>query len=546
MTTINRIIRLLLSLVLTMTAAICVSQVGEGPQTASQSHPISGQVVNSVTSEPIARARVQVGTQQAALTDHDGRFEFDNVSEDPAYAFASKPGYFSEERGVLAQGQSITMKLIPEAILFGTITDQNGQPIQDLRVQLTMLQVRNGVRRWQPVQSTSTSVEGQFRFAELQAGQYSVATVFRIEGLAEAASSVAFLPVSFPPLTGDGIRGSLTLAPGDHVEANASPAMEKLYPVSGIIHRMAGQGGGLVETQDGEIIDEPININPSGAFRLRLPGGSYRLKVQSTVEGGQQLKATRDISVGAAPLEGISMTLEPAAILPIEVEYQPVTTGSPNAASAPPPYLNALLEDEDPRGPGRAFPAQPLKQPGRAQALEPGAPMVFRDIEPGRYVLQSPPQPPWYLASASCGNVDLTRDPLVIAAGTAACTVRMVYRDDSASLNWSASPGEGDNGSSDQVYVAAIPLDNLTQSAAEFFPSFSVFSGHKPSPDSPAEGGFKGLAPGRYLVLALRQQQELPYRDHEALQRYLSLGQEITLTRGGKSEVELRIVTGEP
>ena len=125
-----------------------------------------------------------------------GRFELDNASEESAYAFASKPGYFAEDRGVLAQGQPITLQLIPEAILFGTITDQNGQPIQDLRVQLTMLQVRNGVRRWQPMQSTSTSVEGQFRFAELQAGQYSLATIFRIEGLAEAASSVALMPSS--------------------------------------------------------------------------------------------------------------------------------------------------------------------------------------------------------------------------------------------------------------------------------------------------------------------------------------------------------------
>jgi Carboxypeptidase regulatory-like domain len=543
MTTLNRIIRLLPSLVLTMAATICVSQVSEGPQTASQSHTVSGQVVNSVTGEAIARARVQVGTQQTALTDHDGRFEFDNVSEDSAYAFASKPGYFAEERGVLAQGQSITLRLIPEAILFGTITDQNGQPIQDLRVQLSMLQVRNGVRRWQPMQqSTTTSVEGQFRFAELQAGQYSLTTGFRIEGLAAGSSSAAFMPVTFPPLTGDGIRGSLTLAPGDHVEANASPAMEKLYPVSGMIHRMAGQGGGFVETQDGEIIDEPITINPSGAFHLRLPSGSYRLKVHSFLEPGQQLMGTREISVGHAPLEGISMTLEPPAFLPIEVEYQAVTTGSPNAPSATPPYLNASLEDEDPRGQGRAFPAQPLKLPGRAQALEPGAPMVFRDVEPGRYVLRSRPEPPWYLSSASCGNVDLTRDPLVITAGTAACTVRIVYRDDSASLKWSASAGEADNGSRDQVFVAAIPLDNLAQPAT----NSSLFPAQKVSSDSPAEGSLEGLAPGRYLVLALRRQQELPYRDHEALERYLPLGEEITLTRGGKSEVELKIVTGEP
>ena len=300
--------------------------------------------------------------------------------------------------------------------------------------------------------------------------------------------------------------------------------MEKLYPVFGIVHRMAGLGGGFVETQDGEIIDDPINLNPSGAFHVRLPSGSYRLKVQSTVEGGQQLKATTFLAPRLSR-SGISMTLEPAAFLPIEVEYQAVSTGSPNAPSAPPPYLNVLLEDEDPRGPGRSFLRAASQTAGPGTAAGARCHMAFRDIEPGRYVLQSPPQPPSYLASASCGNVDLTRDPLVIAAGTPACTVHMVYRDDSASLNWSASAGEADNGSSGQVYVAAIPLVNLTQPAR----SFQRLLHHKPSPDFAAEGGFKGLAPGRYLVLALRQQQELPYRDHEALQRYMSLGQEITL-----------------
>jgi hypothetical protein len=546
MTTLIRTIRLLPSLVLTMAATICIGQVSEGPQTASKAHTVGGQVVNSVTGEPIARARVQVG-QQAALTDHDGRFEFDDVTEESVYASASKPGYFAEDKLVPAQGQSVTLQLIPEAILFGTIIDENGRPIQDLRVQLSMLQVHNGLRRWQPMQTTATGVEGNFRFAELQAGQYSLTTGFHVEGLTEAASSVAFMPVAFPPLTGDGIRGALTLAPGDHIEANASPATEKLYPVSGTVNGMAGQGAVfLIETNDGELIDQPVIISPGGAFHLRLPSGSYRLKVHTAAEREQPLAATREISIAEAPLEGISINLQPPVFLPIEVEYQAVTTGTQNTPSAPPPYLNVSLEDEDPRGPAHAFSAQPLKLPRGAQQLEPGAPMVFRDIESGRFVLQAQPQPPWYLASASCGNQDLTRDLLVIAAGTAACTVRMVYRDDSASLKWSASPGEPDDGSSSQVFVALIPLDNLTQPFSEYIPAFAVFSHHKSSPDSPAEGGFVGLAPGRYLVMALSHQQELPYRDREALQRYLSLGQEVTLTRGGKSEVELKIMTGEP
>jgi hypothetical protein len=543
MTTLNRMILLLPSVVLVMAATICSSQVSAGPQRESKPQTVSGQVVNSITGEPIARARVQVGAQQAALTDHDGHFEFDNVSDEAAYAFASKPGYFAEDKAVPAQGQSITLQLIPEAIVFGTITDQNGQPIQDLHVQLTMLRVENGLRRWRPVQATTTNVEGQFRFAELQAGQYSLATGFHIEGLVEAPSSVAFMPVSFPPLTGDGIRGALTLTPGEHVEANASPAMEKLYSVTGMIHGMASQGASFaVETNDGEPIDAPANTFPGGAFRFRLPTGSYRLKVRSTVERGQQLVGTREVSVGDAPLQGVSVTLGPSAIVPIEVDYQTVTTASQNAPNAAPPYLNASLQNEDPRGPGQVFPAQPVKPPGRGRAPEPDDPMVFRDVEPGRYMLLTQPQPPWYVTSASCGNLDLTRDLLVIGAGAVGCTVRMVYRDDSASLKWLASPAEDGDGSSNEVSVIAIPLDNFAQQAV----NFSMIADHKLSSDSPAEGSFEGLAPGRYLVMALAHRQDLAYRDHEALQRYVSLGQEITLTRGGKSEVRLKIVNGEP
>jgi hypothetical protein len=543
MSTLNRMMQLLPSVVLVTVATICSSQVSAGPQQASTSQTVSGQVVNSITGEPIARARVQVGAQQAALTDHDGRFEFDNVSDEPAYAFASKPGYFAEDKAVPAQGQSITLRLIPEAIVFGTITDQNGQPIQDLHVQLTMLRVENGLRRWRQVQATTTNVEGQFRFAELQAGQYSLATSFHIEGLAEAPSSVAFMPVTFPPLTGDGIRGSLTLTPGQQVEANASPPMEKLYPVTGTINGLAGQIASLtVETKEGEPVDSPVNMYPGGGFRLRLPTGSYRLKVRSAVEPEQQLGGTREISVSEAPLKGISVTLGPPTMLPVEVDYQAVTTASQNAPSGPPPYLNASLQDEDPRRQGWAFPAQPLRPPGRGQGLEAGDPMVFRDVEPGRYMLQTQPQPPWYLASASCGNVDLTRNPLVIGAGVGACTVRMAYRDDSASLKWLASPAEDGNGSSNEVSVMAIPLDNLAQPSM----NASMIADHKLSSDSPAEGSFEGLAPGRYLVMAVAHRQDLPYRDPEALQRYMSLGQEITLTRGGKSEVQLKIVTGEP
>src|SRR5271156_1347518 len=198
----DRMLRLFLSVMLMFSTAVCFGQLsgvsnqgGPGQQTESKPRTFSGQVINSVTGQPIARALVQLGGEHAMLTDHEGRFEFDNAAGDAAAAFVTKPGFFAQDNEGISPGEPITLQLIPEAILFGTITDQTGQPIQDLTVGLKELQVARGLRHWQQSQSTTTNAEGEFRFAELPAGRYSLATGFKIEGLPQAASSVAFLPV---------------------------------------------------------------------------------------------------------------------------------------------------------------------------------------------------------------------------------------------------------------------------------------------------------------------------------------------------------------
>jgi len=547
MAILNRILLLFLYATLVFSTAICLGQaggdsnqggLGPGQQAGSRPHTISGQVVNSVTGQPIARALVQFGGQHATLTDHEGRYEFDNVIEDSGTALVTKPGYFPQDNEGLSQGRSITLQLIPEAIVFGTITDETGQPIQDLTVQLKMLQVSQGLRHWQPQQSTTTNAEGEFRFAELQAGKYSLTTGFKIEGLPEAASSVAFLPVAYPPLGGDGVNGALTVAPGDHIEANILPKVGKLYRVTGQVNGRFAIGVGFeFETMDGESVSPSIRFYPTGAFRMMLPSGSYRFKAHSNV-GREQFLGTGEITVGEAPLDGVAINLGPQITLPVEVEYQAVSTDTQRASSGA-SSLNLLLQDDDPAGQMRTFPAQP-PQPSARNLTDPNGPLVIQNIEPGHYALQAQTQPPWYLASASCGNVDLTRDPLVLSAGSSACVLRVVLRDDCASLKYSVTASDA-NSSASHVFVFAIPLGNRAQPVTTNF-----FSSQTITANSPFEGSFECLAPGRYLLLALQHQQEVPYRDAEALQRYTSLGQEVTVARSGKSEVQLQLAAGEP
>ena len=522
--------------------ALLFLPAGSVSQTVDDSqakHNLSGQVVNSVTGQPIAGALVQVGGEHAMLTDREGQFEFHDVVNSFSGDQVTKPGYFPEHYGFVTfagtgQGnQPVTLKLVPEAIVFGKVLDQSGQPLQGLRIQLKKFEVRNGLRHWQQRDSTMTNVEGEFRFFELEAGKYSLSTAFQIDGSPDTPSAVAFAPVVYPPLSGNE-ESALNLSPGDHVEANLNPPSQSLYPVTGHLEGPAAQGARFeAERSTGGTISPVVRFNRfNGDFRLMLPSGSYRLKLHAFVQR-EQFFATREVSIGEAPLKNLSIALAPLATVPVEIEYQGSNTSSQEAQPPPPFFANVGLEEADPSGLGRTFNAQPLQPSDPANDS-----LAIRDLEPGEYRLVSRPAPPWYLASAVCGNLDLRKDPMSIAGSAAGCSIHAVLRNDSATLNWSInSNSQGSQGK--QIFVYAMPLDNFVQ-------SISMVSAQQQGAGDVAAGSLEGLAPGRYLVMALDHTEELAYREPDLIQRYSSEGKEVTLTANGKSEVQLDVVVGEP
>ena len=514
--------------------AVCVSQVGDASQ--AEKRTVSGQVVDSVTGQPVAGALVQSGAASGVLTDREGQFEFPASDISMSGNLATKPGYFAEQGRTIdlsGRGQPIILKLIPEAIVFGKVLDQNGQPLQGLRVQLKMLQIRDGLRHWEQRDSAVTNVEGEYRFFELEAGKYSLSTAFEIDGSPDALSAVAFAPVVYPPSSGNE-ESALNLSPGDHVEANLNPPSQSLYPVTGHLEGPAAQGARFeAEQSTGGTIHPVVRFNRfTGDFRLMLPSGTYRLKLHAFVQR-EQFFGAREISIGEAPLKNVSITLAPLATVPVEVEYQGSNTSSQGAQTPPAFLVNVGLEEADPSGSGRTFNAQPPQPPNPASDL-----LAIRDLEPGEYRLVSRPTPPWYLASAVCGNLDLKKDPISIAGSSAGCSIHAVLRNDSATLNWSINPAS-QGSQRKQLFVYAMPLDNLVQ-------SISVMSTQQQSAGDVEGGSLEGLAPGHYLVIALDHTEELPYREPDLVQRYLSEGKEVTLTAGGKSDVQLDVVAGEP
>jgi hypothetical protein len=117
--------------------------------------------------------------------------EFRDVTDNGVLS-ATKPGYFSENIGGMipwspvAQGQPgpLELRLVPEGILSGRVTDARGTPLENVPVTLRTLVVSNGLNHWEQRGGTTTNAEGEFRFAELQAGEYAVQTALKLDGAA--------------------------------------------------------------------------------------------------------------------------------------------------------------------------------------------------------------------------------------------------------------------------------------------------------------------------------------------------------------------------
>jgi hypothetical protein len=548
----------LLCLQLVSSCAVRSQIVSNGTlQAPSQPRTISGVVVNSVTGRPIPRARVQAG-QFAMLTDGEGHFEFRDVTDNGVLS-ATKPGYFPENIGGMspwspvAQGQPgpLELRLVPEGILSGRVTDARDTPLENVPVTLRTLVVSNGLNHWEQRGGTTTNAEGEFRFAELQAGEYAVQTALKLDGPPEGEAAAGYAPVDYPVVGVNG-AGALQVHAGDQLEADMSTRLEKLYPVSGVVNGLPENTwpNFTVRTAGGLELNPALQQNPqTGEFRMLLPSGSFELRALAyvppvvdssgarVVRDAVQLNAQQTVTIAQGPVDGVRVTLQPMATVPIEVTEETIAksqAGAPSPGSADPVQMNFTLLQADADAALAAYSAERVDdRTNPTQRPRVSGPLLIRNVLPGQYFLQAQGPPPWYLASAFCGGTDLTREDIAITGGAAGCTMRVVLRDDAASLNISVSDArEGIAAAPAFIYV--VPLNNLTRDVQMF----------STGPDGKAS--LDALAPGQYLLLASRQAAQLAFRNAERLRRYEAEGRRIDLSPGSKAEVQLDVITGEP
>lgn len=508
-------------------------------------YSLTGMVQNSVTGEPIPRALVQIATGASTFSDAAGRFEFDKVNAGFTTITARKPGFLSPEEiqgedriGVTFSGRHIdhtagpsstvsagagappvTLRLIPEGIVFGRAQKADGEPIAYLTVQLFYVQIFEGRRRVLPMNSAQTNEEGEFRIAGLRPGTYYLQAGPRfmptwIGAPGQRAREAAYRPVFYPGVPDLSSAAPLQVPPGQQLEADLSLNPDPVFRVSGTLVGMpANNPAGDVFPQvtvlprDNRSVTMPVQADSGNEFQTKVAAGSYIVRAHiDTPQGpyGGDLPVTVQ-----SDMSGLNLLVAPATAPHIEVSVQRTR---PENSPQRQEQVNFHVISQDPKG--ATF----------ENALRVVANGDLRGLEPGIYAVEiTPINNTLYVDSVQCGSVDLLRDNLMVGAGTP--PIRVSLRDDGGTLAGNiVSDGQAAPGT-----VLIIPDRAPKQIKATVAGSSGQFQSPK-------------LAPGDYTVVAFDRVTGIEYTNPEVLGPYLANATHASVAANGESRVTVNLI----
>ena len=421
--------RPLLCVVLMTMVPIVVS----GQATATSSAlPLTGNVVNARTGAPMTRVLVQAN-DVVMFTNAEGRFTLPGSSGVTSLRL-TKPGFSlsPEQRDPetitldpAASQSTLEVELWPEAVLAGTVTSSEGDPVPHLTVSAERILFHNGLRQVSSVASTSTDAHGSFRIP-VPAGNYTLRTQYARPDLTRG---LAVLPTQRPSHTADDASGTIHIASGEELHVDLHAVLAAAFRTTIPLQGSNGQRYSSVTltTSEGVSFQPPQSVTPEGVV-LTLPAGSYRLSARlGSPEGqlfGQEILTVPEHDSTSGPLH-----LEAMAATPIVVAVDSASIPAANGSAVILPDVAALNLQLEPDS------STALDGNGQAVRSNGRGTQSFFLVPPGTYHLVGGENSSWTLQSATFGGVDLLRNPFVVGASSGSEPVRIAVTHANGSIS---------------------------------------------------------------------------------------------------------------
>lgn len=502
-----------LALAAVLAAAACTAQTTS----------VNGQVTNSVTREPIARAHVllfNLSRKYGAFTDAQGNFSFENVAPDSYQTtadkidFLARPNFIVDESKLLkleagVRHGSIMIELIPAGSISGRVVDQNGEPMDGIAVKAVQGRVPSGEVR--------TDEHGEFRMIALPPGKYRIKATkddfplppeIRTDGTREVHYASTWYPGVVDPASGTKVEvraGSET----DGIEIRMATA--PIVGIRGKIDGMPAEGRDLTlmvsRTGDPDS-DSGASIEPApdGTFEIwRLDPGRYRVWAEGHTPGDRQFQtAPEEVEIAGSNINNLQLTVMPPATLNGRVEFEEEQTTERL------PKLSVVFNDID-AGTG----SRPAEIDGNRFHIE--------ELPPGRFHVELGEKA--YVKSIRLGQTEIDGAILDLRHGAASGQLVLML---STIMGGVSGAVQNEEGTPTQAWLSLIPQEAI----AENF-SYSMIQ-------SKADGtySFDGVPPGKYKLLASEDPNGLNFPDDD------EQAEEVEIHAGEKTTKDL-VVTNQ-
>jgi len=261
---------------------------------------ITGRVVNSMTSAPVAGAYVVIAAASSSNLNRtvragaDGSFVLTQIPAGHYVLMARRKGYVEQMYlqheqfttaivvGPNLDSESLVFPLAPEGVISGEVTDEAGEPIQSARMLLFREDTENGGHAKHLQGQQNTDDEGRYRFGSLRGGNYYLAV------------SAEPWYARYARFNGSSFRDTAAAQkPGLH-----NPSLDLVYPITYYPNAIDVSGAAFIRVEAGGSARADMRLVPVPALHMRLqvdeldPQTYRQVSVTQTILGNYQDQAS--------------------------------------------------------------------------------------------------------------------------------------------------------------------------------------------------------------------------------------------------------------
>jgi len=513
-----------------------------------------------LTGEPLKKATVRLmavdlaavaatgpSTAQSVFsvtTDDAGKFVVEGPAPGHYTLAAMKTGYIMGYYGARSPGTSssgttltledgaqmadLNIKLTPQAIITGHVTNVDGEPVPHGWMKLFHTIYVRG-RKTYTHQLTQTNSLGNYSFGAVPPGRYILSGQV-LEQSPDVEPGMGDLPTYYPNALDPTGAAQIEVGAGGRLDGvNIRLRRERTYSVAGKVM----YNGAPLKTQ------LYINVTPPDElpeWTLRVADGTFYMhnqapglfKLQLTGGGGiaNTLSGKLDFTIKDENLEGLTLQLEPgvtvSGVLKLDGnDWQSQFNQPADASGAPAPVPHPTMMLVSDEGIGLS---------NGARANDDGS-FRFQPLGTGSYMLNVSGLPKGaYVKSARYGPEDVTRAPLRIGASPVPLEIDVSSKGAAVTGALASESGEPMPG----VMVTAWPKIPNPGSTTHGVKSIST--------DQNGAFTISALAPGDYYVAAWEEVDSSLRQEPDFLARFTDQATAVKLDESAQASVSVKVI----